>query len=81
MSDERRRRLDEPRNVWRIIQVLIALSVASVLADLFYPKHAHFGPQNWIGFDAVYGFVSCVALVLVAKQLRRILRRDEDYYD
>jgi hypothetical protein len=29
----------------------------------------------------VYGFVVSVSLVLAAKQLRRVLRRDEDYYE
>ncbi len=28
-----------------------------------------------------FGFVACVALVLTAKALRRILRRPEDYYE
>ena len=33
------------------------------------------------GFHAVYGFVACVVLVLAAKQLRRVLMRDENYYE
>ena len=34
--------------------------------------------QNRVG---LYGFVACVFLVLMAKLLRRILMRPEDYYD
>jgi hypothetical protein len=52
-----------------------------VLADFFYHKHTHYDFQGYVGFDAFYGFVSCVLLVLVAKQVRKILMRDEDYYD
>ena len=26
-------------------------------------------------------FISCIALVLTAKQVRRLLKRDRDYYD
>jgi hypothetical protein len=72
---------DEPGNVNKVIWTLVGLCVASVAADFFYQKHAHYGFQEIIGFDAVYGFVSCVLLVLAAKQLRKVLMRDEDYYD
>ncbi len=72
---------DEPANVNKIIWALVAACAATVIADLFYDKHGHYGFQEIIGFDAIYGFVSCVLLVLAAKQLRKILMRDEDYYD
>ena len=72
---------DDPRHVDWVIRALIAVSVLSVLADFFYHKHAEYHFREWIGFDAVYGFVSCVLLVLAAKQLRKILMRPEDYYD
>jgi hypothetical protein len=72
--------LDRPGNVDRLIMLLIAVSVATVGADFFYSKHGHWHFQEWIGFDAVYGFVACVGLVLAAKVLRILLMRDENYY-
>ena len=33
------------------------------------------------GFYAGYGFVACVLLVLIAKEMRKLLMRREDYYD
>jgi len=33
------------------------------------------------GFYALFGFVACVVLVLIAKEMRKVLMRDEDYYD
>jgi hypothetical protein len=33
------------------------------------------------GFYSVYGFVACVLLVLLAKEMRKLLIRKEDYYD
>ncbi len=72
---------DKPANVNKIIWALCTVCAASVLADFFYHKHGHYGFQEWIGFDAWYGFVSCVLLVLAAKQLRKVVMRDEDYYD
>ena len=57
------------------------LSAATVFADLFYHKHGHWHFQEIMGFDAFYGFVACVGLVIAAKGLRVLLMRDEDYYD
>jgi hypothetical protein len=65
------------RAVWAIVIV----GVVSVLVDFTYTKHGHLPVENWIGFHAGYGFVSCVALVFAARGLRRILMRDENYYD
>ena len=80
MNDERRW-LDQPRNVTRIVYGLAALCVLALAADLFYTKHNHFGVEGWPAFYPVYGFVGSVLLVLAAKQLRRVLKRDEDYYE
>jgi hypothetical protein len=32
-------------------------------------------------FFAVYGFISCVSLIFIAKALRLLVKRKEDYYD
>jgi hypothetical protein len=52
-----------------------------VVADLFVPKHGPFAVEHVFGFYAWYGFLACVGLVLVAKVMRRVLMRPEDYYD
>ena len=80
--DERTYWLDDKRNVNKIVYGLYAICTVVGLADLFpYKHHLHFGFEYWPGFYSIYGFVSCVALVLAATQLRKILMRDEDYYD
>lgn len=81
MSNERTRWLDDPRNVDKIYYGVWILCVLSVVADFFYEKYSYFPFEQWIGFHAAYGFVSCVGLVIAAKYLRRILKRSEDYYD
>jgi hypothetical protein len=80
VNDERRW-LDEPRNVTRLGYGLAVLCALALVADLFYTKHPYFAIEGLPGFYAVYGFVVSTALVLTAKQLRRLLRRDEDYYE
>jgi hypothetical protein len=52
-----------------------------VLADLVVHRHAETAFDGWFGFYGLYGFVACVALVLAAKLLRRVVMRREDYYD
>ena len=79
--NEDRRWLDKPGSVNLLIYVLIAACSASVLADFFYHKHGEFHFQEFVGFDALYGFVAYVGLVNLAKGVRVLLMRNEDYYD
>jgi hypothetical protein len=65
------------RLLWRIFAVVLA---AAVGAQLLFKVKGYFGVDGWLGFGAVFGFLSCVAMVLFAKFLGRFLKRDEDYY-
>lgn len=73
--------LDEPHNVTRIVWALCGICALLFIADAFYHKHPHFAAEEIFGFYALFGFVMCVALVLVAKWMRTFLMRSEDYYD
>ena len=73
--------LDDPQNVGKLYRGLWILCALLVTVDLFYTKHIEFPIERLLGFFGFYGFVSCVFLVLAAKQLRKIVGRDEDYYD
>ena len=42
---------------------------------------AHFAIEQAFGFYALYGFAACVSLVLLARVMRRLLMRREDYWD
>lgn len=64
-----------------IVYALYAICAALLLVDVFYHKHGHFEFEEWFSFYAIYGFIACIAIVLSAIQLRKILMRDEDYYD
>ncbi len=73
---------DKPRNV-KILFVSFYSSLLVLLGiEFFVHKHAYFPWEEWPEFYAVYGFVACVVLVLVAKYiLRPLMKRREDYYD
>lgn len=81
MSDRKSYWLDQPRNVNKIVWALAGACAVLFLADFFYHKHGHFDFENWIGFYGWYGFLAYCFIVLSAKALRKVLRRDEDYYD
>lgn len=73
--------LEDPRTRDRIFYALVIACVLTVVADLFYNKYGVFEFESWFGFTAVFGFFACVALILLSKQLRKLVKRDEDYYD
>ena len=80
-QDEKRYWLDDLRNVDKIVYALYAICGLLLVIDPLVHKHGPFAIEHWLGFYGIFGFVACVALVLAAKQLRRILMRPEDYYD
>lgn len=72
--------LDDKKNVDRIWYGVVIGTVALCLADFFYHKHFKFEIEGLPGFYGIYGFLICVVLVFAVKLLRKILRRDENYY-
>lgn len=79
--EESRYWLDDSRNVKKVVVAVYTVCGLLFLADALYTKHPHFDIEGWFGFYAIYGFVSCVGLVLAAKRLRQVVKRKEDYYD
>jgi hypothetical protein len=80
-ADSKKYWLDEPANVTKLYQGLWIACGLLIASDLFLHRHEDFAFATVFGFHGAYGFFACVALVLAAKQLRKILMRDEDYYD
>jgi len=89
--NERQHFFDKPGNVRLVLRVLFSVcatvfcldlvSLALRLAGRHELRHAESAWEGLPGFYAIFGFVACVALVLAAKQMRKVLMRDEDYYD
>jgi hypothetical protein len=78
---DRRYWLDDSRNVDKVFWTLCLICLLLFGADALYTKTVHFPFEAWFGFFGIFGFIACVGLVLTAKELRRVLKRDEDYYD
>ena len=79
--DEKKYWLDSKSNVDRLVRGFYVVCAVIFAIDVFVPKHGPFAIEHLFGFYGWYGFVSCVALVLMAKVLRRMVMRGEDYYD
>jgi hypothetical protein len=65
------------RLLWRIFWAILALTVA---AHALIKVKGYFGIDAWYGFGAAFGFLSCLLMVVVAKGLGLLLKRDETYY-
>ena len=60
---------------------LSAVCTALVVIEWFVHRHATYPWEGWPGFYAIFGFVAFAGIVLLGKQLRRVIRRDDDYYN
>ena len=81
MNRERKYIFDKPENVKRLLRLLYVACALLVAVDLFMHRHVEHAWESLWGFYALYGFAACVSLVLLAKLLRRLLKRPEGYYD
>jgi len=72
---------DDPGNVKLLLRIFYVVCAILILVDFVFHRHAVHPIEHWWGFYPLYGFVACVTLVLVAKEMRKVLMRDPDYYD
>lgn len=72
---------DKPVVRQRIRLALYILCALLVLAELFVTRGSHNPVEAFPLIYVLYGFAALVFAVLVAKGLRAIVQRDEDYYD
>ena len=70
--------LRRPKTVFWVI--LLFLCVASVVPEFFLSRKGYFGIDGILGFYALLGLISCVALVLLGNLLGLVLKRRENYY-
>jgi len=61
--------------------VFYAVCAIVVVLDLVIHRHEVHSWERIVEFYPLYGFVGIVVLVLIAKFMRRVLMRPEDYYD
>ncbi|HUU72394.1 MAG TPA: hypothetical protein VMW70_07200 [Burkholderiales bacterium] len=73
--------LTRPQTIRQLWMLFIAILVLTVLAQVLIKVKGYFGVDGWFGFAAGFGFVCCGAMVIVAKALGPLLKRNDHYYD
>ena len=81
MSKNKTYFLDKKENIQKILYVFYAICALLFAADFIIHRHIYHSWEKLPGFYAIFGFVACVILVILATQMRKVLMRDEDYYE
>lgn len=71
--------LQRALKIFFVLCVLVSLLDLIILGYIGTNQTHHW--WRFFGFHSLYGFVACVILVVVATAMRRLIMRDEDYYD
>ncbi|MBW7957868.1 MAG: hypothetical protein H3C68_08265 [Deltaproteobacteria bacterium] len=77
-------RIYENKDTMRLLKwAFYAAVIIFVGLDFVIPRHhLHFYWDEIPGFSAVFGFISCVLIIIVSKALGKLwLQRKEDYYE
>lgn len=72
---------DDPRHVKLVVRALLVVCLLLFGLDAVLHRHVSHPWEAMFGFYAIYGFVACVLLVLLAKEMRKLVMRREDYYE
>ena len=68
--------------IWVCCGVLALVVVLDAIPAVVDKHHAHTAPEHWPGFWAVFGFVACVAIIIISKWYGHLgIMTSEDYYE
>lgn len=61
---------------------LIIFALAELAVSLLHLGHGHFSFEALPAFGSIFGFITCVLIILVSKFIGHLwLMKKEDYYD
>ena len=72
---------DNPRNVSILKRSLYIICALLILLDFILHRHVLHEWEHITGFYAIFGFTAYLVIVQGANQLRKLVKRKEDYYD
>lgn len=81
MATEQQGWADKPRNRKLVRRAIYLACMLLVVADFLVHRHISTAAERLPAFYALYGFVALVGVVMAAKGLRLLVKRDEEYYD
>ena len=68
-------------NIDKVWYVLLAFGAILTASEFLYEHHPHFAIEEIPWFYEIFGFLAFVFIVFAGKALRKLIMRDEDYYD
>lgn len=72
---------DKPANQRRVRIALYVVCLLLIGIEFLVHRHTYNSVEVMPVFYALYGFAALLFAVVVAKGLRRLVKRSEDYYD
>ncbi|MBU1713607.1 MAG: hypothetical protein KKD47_10975 [Proteobacteria bacterium] len=63
------------------LKAFYAVLALLIFADFFILRHGDLKLENIPLFFTIFGFISCLCLILVAGIINFIIKKDENYYD
>jgi hypothetical protein len=72
--------LDQPKNIKRLWRGFLFVLALTVMAEFAVHLHPQFEIEGLFAFHAVYGFVGCALMIMVAKGLGLFLKRPDSFY-
>jgi|GEM_PF-5661927 len=72
--------VESPASIALAIKILAGLCAFLFLLDIIVHRHSYAPGEGIWGFYAFTGFIAFTLIVLGAKQLRKLILRDENYY-
>ena len=69
---------DNIKKLWILLYILL---VFLIVIQFIFPIYGHFVIEGWLAFAAWFGFLSCVVMVVVAKILGFLVKREDSYYE
>ena len=72
--------VDRPGNPTKLYRALVGLCALVAVAGFFIKWKTHFAVESIPVFYAIYGFTMFTGLILLAKGLRVLIKRPEDFY-
>ncbi|ADE38702.1 hypothetical protein [Candidatus Puniceispirillum marinum] len=73
--------LDLARLGSRFTRFLLVIAVILIALEFVVHRHGETLIEDSFMFPAIYGFIAFIFIVEVGKILRRLIMRDESYYD
>ena len=66
---------DKPSNIKKMLNIFYVICGLLVVADFIVHRHIYHSWENIPAFYALYGSGGCVLLVVIAKEMRKVLMR------